>query len=80
VTGIAGEVWETGDVVLDRTGGLWVRAAEHHVEQGWPWAYCSGYAPRSGKTPPPEGSVCEDYPARPLVLLVRDGHAVDGAR
>lgn len=67
-------------MVLDRTGGLWVRAAEHHGEQGWPWAYCSGYAPRSGKTPPPEGSVCEDYPARPLTLLVRDGQPVGGVR
>lgn len=74
------EEWAAGDVVLAADGGLWVRAAAHDIEQGWPWAYCHGYAPQTGKTPPPEGAVPEDHPVRPLVLLLRDGHPVGGAR
>jgi hypothetical protein len=67
--------WEPGDVVLAADGSLWCRAAEHDIEQGWPWAYCHGSAPRGGVAMP-EGSVAEDYPVRPLRLLLRDGQPV----
>lgn len=78
--GVDAESWLTGDVALAADGGLWVRAAAHDIEEGWPWAYCHGYAPQTGTTPPPEGAVEEGEPVRPLILLVRDGHPVGGAR
>lgn len=73
MTGVGAESWVAGDVVLAADGGLWVRAAAHDVAQGWPWAYCHGDAPQTGRTPPPEGAVEEGYPVRPLVLLIREG-------
>lgn len=65
-----GESWESGDVVLDTHGDLYVRAHEQSVRDGWPWSTgCHGGT--SG--PAPEGGVGEDHPARPLTLLVRGG-------
>lgn len=43
------EAWVPSDVVLAANGGLWVRAEPHDVAAGWPWAYCTGYAPRKGE-------------------------------
>jgi hypothetical protein len=64
------EQWQHGDVVMAADGELWRRAADRHAEQGWPWAYVWSQ----------EGSVEEDYPPRPLTLLVRGGQPVLGSR
>ena len=77
------EWWEPGDVVLDANGGLWWRSHEASVAEGWPWAYAHSCAPRPDPSRPdgpvvavPEGAVTEEYPVRPLTLLVRRGKAV----
>jgi hypothetical protein len=70
-----GERWLPGDVVLAADRSLWCRAQEHDLAQGWPWAYCDGMAPKDG-IGCPSGSVNEDYPVRPLTLLVRNGRPV----
>lgn len=60
--------WRTGDLILDAAGGLFQRADEDQVAEGWPW----GYAESSS------GSVEEGHPRRPLTLLVRDGKPIGG--
>jgi hypothetical protein len=65
----AAEVWEAGDVVLAADGGLWVHA---DAQRGFVWDRLT--------TDGPAESRVATYPPRPLVLLVRDGHAVGGAR
>jgi hypothetical protein len=74
MTGV--ERWEPGDVVLAGDGSLYTRAEQHDVAQGWPWANGAEYVPVAGVCPAPEGAVEEDYPQRPLVLLVRNGRPV----
>ncbi|MCX4750962.1 hypothetical protein OG455_41510 [Kitasatospora sp. NBC_01287] len=64
--------WQPGDLVLAADGHLWVRAYPEDVEKGWPWAH-SAETVGAGS-----GAVEEDYPVRPLTLLVRDGRAVGG--
>jgi hypothetical protein len=61
--------WEPGDVVLDAKGRIRVRSSHPH----WVWGY-----PNEGERGQiPEGSLAEDEVERPLVLLVRDGHAIN---
>jgi hypothetical protein len=64
--------WQTGDLVLAADGHLWVRANPEDAAKGWPWGHS---AETVGAT---SGAVEEDYPQRPLSLLVRDGQAVGG--
>lgn len=74
------EWWEPGDVVLARDGCLWCRAEQHDIDAGWPWAYNPSCVPLSGGCTPPEGSVEESYPVRPLVLVFRGGQLVGPSR
>lgn len=70
----AGGHFKPGDHVLDAAGNLWVRASEDDAAKGWAWGYPAesvGIA---------EGAVREGHPARPLVLLIRDGKPVGGVR
>ena len=69
--------WQSGDIVLDRVGGIYQRASAEDIADGWAW--CEGAESaldKFGGTYVPEGSVDEHLPARPLTLLVRDGRPV----
>lgn len=65
----AGE-WKPGDIVFDAKGWIFTRASLEDVALGWPWAHGAECVRVEC---PPSGAVEEDYPARPLTLLVRDG-------
>ncbi len=70
------ECWQPGDIVLDADRGLWCRAEQRDVAQGWPWAYAPSRAPRRQDNNIPEGAVAEKDPVRPLTLILRDGRPV----
>lgn len=63
-----GEHWEPGDVVLASDSALWVRANTTSVNHGFAWASVTDYFGRQ--------AVHENYPQRPLTLLVRGGRSV----
>ncbi|MFD7591708.1 hypothetical protein ACFV6D_01575 [Kitasatospora sp. NPDC059812] len=69
---MSAEVWEPGDLVVDLNGGVWARAHPEDQAKGWAWGYAL-----EGVAGPVEGAVEENYPPRPLTLLVRDGVAVN---
>jgi hypothetical protein len=70
------EEWQHGDVVLDARGEIWTRASERDQEKGWPWASGASTTISRGLPYAAEGGLSEEAPARPLVLLVRNGKAV----
>ncbi|WP_157536194.1 hypothetical protein [Kitasatospora mediocidica] len=70
----AGTDWQTGDLVLAADGHLWVRAYPEDVAKGWAWAHSTEQVGASS------GAVEEEYPERPLTLLVREGKPVGGVR
>lgn len=74
------EDWKPGDVVLDDDGAIWQRtndpvmvwrAGAHRTRRG--------YDDENGEAIPrvPPGTHEELEPERPLILLVRDGYAVN---
>lgn len=60
--------WRPGDLIFDARGRLFQRADEDQAAEGWPW----------GSAESRSGSVEEEYPQRPVTLLVRDGRPVGG--
>jgi hypothetical protein len=70
------DTWKPGDLVLDAKGDLWVRS--EHPKWVWDYPGDAGLRDAEGRLYFPEGAVEEDYPARPLTLLVREGSPVVG--
>lgn len=63
--------WQPGDTVMDQKGQMWTRVdprdGAHHVRLRW--AYVAT---------PSTGSVEEEWPTRPMTLIVRGGKPVGG--
>ncbi|NRQ33640.1 hypothetical protein HII36_17545 [Nonomuraea sp. NN258] len=76
-TPLDGEQWQPGDLVVDADGGLFTRAGLADQDKGLPWGYPRDLARLpGGGAHVPEGELAEEAPARPLTLLLRDGHPV----
>ncbi|MCX4504302.1 hypothetical protein [Streptomyces anulatus] len=68
--------WQPGDVVLDAAGNIRVRS--DHPRWVWDYPNEGGTRDAHGAPAVPDGGLEEEDAVRPLILLVRDGHAVGG--
>lgn len=72
-----GERWQPGDLVLDAEGSLFTRAGLADQAGGRPWGYPDNRTRRlTGEPFIPEGIATEDFPVRPLTLMLRDGRPI----